>query len=76
MPSFLSPEILAALGAIAAVVVSFLVGGSRQKHKDRAKRAEADKDAIIKRKELEDEVENLPSDDRRKRLDKWVREGK
>jgi sensor domain CHASE-containing protein len=76
MPTFLSPEILATVGAIIAVVVSFLAGGSRQKHKDRAERAEADKDAILKRKELEDEVEKLDPYDRRERLAKWVREGK
>mgnify|MGYP000235845240 CR=1 FL=1 len=75
MLSLLSPEIIGAILAVFGLVVSFLAGGSRQKHKDRAQRAERDKDAIIKRKELEDEVENLPPDDRRKRLDKWVREG-
>ncbi len=76
MLSFLSPEILAAIGAIVAIVVSFFMGGSRQKNKARADKAEADNKAIIKRKELEDEVEKLSDPDRRKRLDKWVREGK
>ncbi len=74
--SFLSPEILAAIGAIVAVAFSFLMGGSRQKHKARADKAEADNKAIVKRKELEDEIENLDPIERRKRLDKWVREAK
>lgn len=74
--SFLSPEIIGAILAVLGLVVSFLAGGSRARHKGRADRAEADKDAILKRKELEDEIENLPPADRRNRLDKWVREGK
>ena len=74
--SFLSPEIIGAILAVLGLVVSFLAGGSRAKHKGRADRAEADKKAILKRRELEDEVDKLAPDDRRKRLDKWVREGK
>lgn len=74
--SFLSPEILLALGGLFATIIAFFAGGNRRKHKDRAERAEADYAAILKRKELDDELENLDPADRRKRLDKWVREAK
>lgn len=68
-------EILIAVGGIIAAVISFIAGGRNEKSKADAKRAETDLDAIIKRRELEDEVEKLGPDDRRKRLDKWVLKG-
>ncbi len=72
----LSLEIVIAIGGLVATVISFLAGARSANHKANAKQAERDKDAILRRKELEDEVEKLPADDRRKRLGKWVREGK
>lgn len=76
MFDFLSVEILIALGGVIATVISYLAGSRNAKHKHRADQTEADNKAILKRKELEDEVEKLDPVDRRKRLDRWVREGK
>lgn len=69
-------EIIIAIGGMIAAVISYLAGGRNAKSKADAKRAETDLNAIKKRKELEDDVKDLPPDERRKRLDQWVREGK
>lgn len=66
-------EIVAVFMAVVAAVIGFIAGGRSSTNRHRAKQAEKDKEAVIRRKELEDEVENLSDDDRRKRLDKWVR---
>lgn len=73
---FLSPEIILAIGGLVATIVAYIAGGKRQKDKQRADQAVADVDAMVKRRELENEVESLSPDDRRKRLDQWVREAK
>lgn len=71
--NFVSPEILTAIGAFFAVIVAFFAGGQNAKNKDRAKRAEADRDAVIERKELNNDLENMDHAARRKRIGKWVR---
>ena len=73
MFDLLPKEAIAAVAAVVVAVFSFILGGRNRKHKDRAKRAEADKDAAIKRKEKNDEIERLSSADRRRRVGKWVR---
>lgn len=61
---------------VAGVIAAYFTGGSRQKHKSRADQAEKDFEAIKNREAIEDELERLSYTERRRRLAKWVREGK
>lgn len=69
-------EIILAIGGMIAAVISFIAGGRNEKHKADAKRAETDLEAMIRRKELNDDLEDADPDERRKRLERWVREAK
>jgi hypothetical protein len=63
-----------ALAAIAAVLTAYVAGRNRGSKDERDRRAKADANAIQNRKDVDDEVRNLPADDLDRRLDKWMRD--
>jgi|GEM_PF-2742585 len=62
------------LAAIAAVLTAYVAGRNKGSKDERDRRAKADANAIQNRKDVDDEVRNLPADDLDRRLDKWMRD--
>jgi hypothetical protein len=70
MPKWLKGLILGA----GALLTAYIAGRNRGSKDERDRRAKADAHAIQNRKDVDDEVRNLPADDLDRRLDKWMRD--
>jgi hypothetical protein len=57
-----------------ALLAAYVAGRNRGSKDERDRRAKADAHAIQNRKDVDDEVRNLPADDLGRRLDKWMRD--
>lgn len=69
------PKWLKGLILGAGILLTTYVAGRNKGSKDeRDRRAKADAHAIQNRKDVDDEVRNLPADDLDRRLDKWMRD--
>lgn len=62
------------VAAIAAVLTAYVAGRNKGSKDERDRRAKADAHAIQNRKDVDDEVRNLPTDDLDRRLDRWMRD--
>jgi hypothetical protein len=70
LPKWLKGLILAA----GALLTAYVAGRNKGSKDERDRRAKADANAIQNRKDVDDEVRNLPADDLDRRLDKWMRD--
>jgi hypothetical protein len=70
LPEWLKGLILGA----GALLTAYVAGRNRGSKDERDRRVKADAHAIQNRKDVEDEVRNLPADDLDRRLDKWMRD--
>jgi hypothetical protein len=57
-----------------ALLTAYVAGRNKGSKDERDRRAKADAHAIQNRKDVDDEVRNLPADDLDRRLDKWMRD--
>lgn len=70
LPKWLKALIL----GVGALLTAYVAGRNRGSKDERDQRAKADAHAIQNRKDVDDEVRNLPADDLDRRLDKWMRD--
>lgn len=63
-----------ALAAIGAALVAYIAGRNRGSKDERDQRAKKDAHAVQTRKEIDDEIRNLPDADVDRGLDKWMRD--
>lgn len=70
LPKWLKGLILGA----GALLTAYVAGRNKGSKDERDRRAKADAHAIQNRKDVDDEVRNLPADDLDRRLDKWMRD--
>lgn len=68
LPQWLKGLILAG----GALLTAYVAGRNKGSKDERDRRAKADAHAIQNRKDVDDEVRNLPADDLDRRLDKWM----
>lgn len=57
-----------------ALLTAYIAGRNKGSRDERGGRAKADAHAIQNRKDVDDEVRNLPAGDLDRRLDKWMRD--
>ncbi|MGB6079091.1 MAG: hypothetical protein WBF99_06480 [Xanthobacteraceae bacterium] len=70
LPKWLKGLILGA----GALLTAYVAGRNKGSNDERDRRAKADAHAIQNRKDVDDEVRNLPADDLDRRFDKWMRD--
>lgn len=74
MWSLIPSEIKAIAVAFGAVVMAFITGAARGRYKQRQAAKVKSVQDVLDAKETEDEIQNLPADERRRRLDGWMRD--
>lgn len=74
MWSLIPGPVKAALGFFGGILLAFLTGGLWGWRKQRQARKVKSVQDVLDAKETEDEIQNLPADERRRRLDGWMRD--
>lgn len=74
MWSLIPGPVKAALVTFGGILLAFLTGGLWGKRKERQARKVKSVQDVLEAKETENEIQNLPPDERRRRLDGWMRD--